>query len=279
MGDKTLFSIPVMGGVDIPWNASFAWVTLEIVLILSLVLVYRTAKDSAMVVLFESIFEKIYTFFEDILWKEEKPWIKAYVVWVFFVILFSNLLWVTLELLAPIFWMENGEFVLEHYIHIPTAELSFNVVMASLSILIVLFVQLSHLGFGKFIYEYLPVLGKWYVPYNRWNLPAYIDYPLFAIVKIFDIILSIFLGLLEVVWIFAKIISLSFRLFGNITSGAILLWMLVAGLNGFTDSLIWIEFPVLFPLIVYLQETLVALIQAIVFPLLVAIFVKVAKAH
>ncbi len=39
------------------------------------------------------------------------------------------------------------------------------------------------------------------------------------------------------------------------------------------------EFPVVAPIIIYLQELLVAMIQAFVFPLLIAIFVKVAKLH
>lgn len=59
-------------------------------------------------------------------------------------------------------------------------------------------------------------------------------------------------------------------------SGTILLWMLVAGLNTLTNNISGIEFPILFPLIVVLQWLLVAVIQAFVFALLTAIFIKVA---
>jgi F0F1-type ATP synthase membrane subunit a len=59
-------------------------------------------------------------------------------------------------------------------------------------------------------------------------------------------------------------------------SGTILLWMLVVGLNSLTNSISGIEFPILFPLIVVLQWLLVAVIQAFVFALLTAIFIKVA---
>jgi F0F1-type ATP synthase membrane subunit a len=55
--------------------------------------------------------------------------------------------------------------------------------------------------------------------------------------------------------------------------------MLFWGLSAFTTGLIWFDFPLLFPIIVYLQEILVSFIQAFVFPLLIAIFVKVAKIH
>jgi F0F1-type ATP synthase membrane subunit a len=44
-------------------------------------------------------------------------------------------------------------------------------------------------------------------------------------------------------------------------------------------NLFHIEFPVIGPVILYMQELLVAFIQALVFPLLVAIFIKVAKVH
>lgn len=94
--------------------------------------------------------------------------------------------------------------------------------------------------------------------------------------KAADILISLFLGFLDIVGIGAKIISLAFRLFGNMTSGTILLGMLIVGSTAFTNMLAGIDFPVLFPLIVYLQGLLVAVIQAMVFPLLVAIFIRMA---
>ena len=50
-------------------------------------------------------------------------------------------------------------------------------------------------------------------------MPAVIDWPLFLIVKACDIVISMFLGILEIVGHIAKVVSLSFRLFGNIMSG------------------------------------------------------------
>jgi len=91
-----------------------------------------------------------------------------------------------------------------------------------------------------------------------------------------------FLAFLEIVGLLAKIVSLSFRLFGNMTSGTVLLGMLVVGTSALTEQ--WtgflggFNFPIILPILVYLQEMLVALIQAIVFPLLVAVFMKVASA-
>jgi F0F1-type ATP synthase membrane subunit a len=55
--------------------------------------------------------------------------------------------------------------------------------------------------------------------------------------------------------------------------------MLFAAVIGLSQSLLSIDFPIIGPIILYLQEILVALIQALVFPLLIAIFIKVAKVH
>jgi F0F1-type ATP synthase membrane subunit a len=44
-------------------------------------------------------------------------------------------------------------------------------------------------------------------------MPSYIDWPVFLLVKAFDIVISVFLGMLEIVGHLAKVISLSFRLF------------------------------------------------------------------
>ncbi len=226
------------------------------------------------------MFEKVFEFFEEILWKDEKKWTKIYITTMFFIILFSNLLGVILELFLPIF----GEWM-HHTISIPTADINFNVAMAVVWVIIVIYEQFKFLGFGKALYEYLPVLWKDYIPYEKGNLPKYIDYPVYGLIKAFDIIISVFLWLLEIVGHAAKIISLSFRLFWNVTSGWILLWMLfwaIMGVTWFMEGITWINwdgFPILVPIILYLQELLVALIQALVFPLLIAIFIKVAKVH
>ena len=69
------------------------------------------------------------------------------------------------------------------------------------------------------------------------KLPNFIYYPLFLLSKTLDIIISIFLGLLDLTEYFARTISLSFRLFGNMISGGILMGMVFIGL-GATTALI-----------------------------------------
>lgn len=271
--------------IDFLWTYTHAWVIVwlgvEIAFFGLIILAYKKWKDSSVVVFFDMFFEKVYEFFEDILGLEEKKWTKMYITTMFFIILFSNLLGVILELFLPIF----GEEAMHHVISIPTADINFNVAMAIVGVIIVIYEQFKALGFGKAMYEYFPILGKNYIPYERWNMPSYIDWPVFLLVKAFDIVISVFLGMLEIVGHLAKVISLSFRLFWNVTSGGILLWMLfwaVIWATTFMSGITWVEgdgLPILAPVILYLQELLVAFIQALVFPLLIAIFIKVAKVH
>lgn len=255
-----------------PWVIIWLWI--EVLIFMLLYIWYKKFKDNSFIVFFEMIFEKVFEFFENILWKEEKRWTKIYITVLFFIILISNLLWVFMEILIPIFGHS-----LEELVKIPTADINFNVAMAIIWVLIVLYEQFKFLWIWKALYEYVPFLWKNYIPYERWRLNKFIDWPLFILVKFFDIFISLFLWALEIIGHFAKIISLSFRLFWNVTSWWILLAMLIVWLWALSTNLVWFNFPILGPVVLYLQELLVALIQALVFPLLIAIFIKVAKVH
>ena len=77
----------------------------------------------------------------------------------------------------------------------------------------------------------------------------------------------LFVGLLELVGEFAKVLSFSFRLFGNMFAGEVLLIIVAALLPAF---LVFGLLPFLF------LEFFVGFIQALVFAMLVLIFLKVA---
>jgi len=76
-------------------------------------------------------------------------------------------------------------------------------------------------------------------------------------------------GALEGISEFAKIISFTFRLFGNIFAGQVLLFVMVAFL---------IPFTVFGTLIFYGLEVFVGLIQAVVFMMLTFVFIAMATA-
>jgi len=258
-------------------SSSFVWFLVEIILVLLAYFLIKEWKNS-FAIFFESMYEKAYDFFIEILWKEVKSWIQAYVIALFFIILFSNLLWIILEIIAPIFWMnKEGGFILEHYISIPSWDINFNLSLAIISVLVIVSVQLSSLWLKSFLYDYFPIFWKWYLTVEKWDKSNLYYYPLAFFVKCGDIVVSMFLWILEIIWMLAKIISLSFRLFWNMTSWTVLLAMTVVGISSMTNWLFWFNFPVWLPVLIYLQEILVAFIQALVFSLLVAIFIKVAS--
>jgi F0F1-type ATP synthase, subunit a len=76
--------------------------------------------------------------------------------------------------------------------------------------------------------------------------------------------MNFFVGILELVGEFAKILSLSFRLFGNIFAGEVLM------------SVFLFLFPFFLPLPFMFLELITAVIQAFVFAVLTLVFIKMA---
>ena len=85
-----------------------------------------------------------------------------------------------------------------------------------------------------------------------------------AVMEIFTGVITAFTGLLELVSEFVRIISLSFRLFGNMLAGEILLLMMA------------FLIPYFLPLPFYGLELLVGFIQALVFASLAILYLSVA---
>lgn len=79
--------------------------------------------------------------------------------------------------------------------------------------------------------------------------------------------IEFFVGILELVSEFAKIISFSFRLFGNIFAGEVLLVI-----TGFLA-------PVAAPIPFLMLEIFVGFVQALVFAMLTMVFISIAVAH
>jgi F-type H+-transporting ATPase subunit a len=75
--------------------------------------------------------------------------------------------------------------------------------------------------------------------------------------------INLFVGILELISEFTKIVSLSFRLFGNIFAGAVVLTLI----SGF--------FAFIAPLPFLLLEIIVGLIQALIFAMLTMVFMAV----
>lgn len=260
----------------------FVWTLLCFAGILCIWFFLHRFPKSIFSILFDMLFEVVAKFYGDILGEQASHRIKTYIVTLFFVIFIANILGVLIDFIAPVFWITSSwDFHLAQYIILPTADMQFNISLAIFSTILLIYIQFRSLGFGRFFYNYVPILWKGYIVIERGNMHATLYYPVFCVAKVADIIISLFLWFLDIVGLFAKIISLGFRLFGNMTSGTVLVWMLIVGVSSMSQSMTeligGVNFPIIAPIIVYLQSFLVACIQAMVFPLLVAIFIRMAQ--
>jgi F-type H+-transporting ATPase subunit a len=87
-----------------------------------------------------------------------------------------------------------------------------------------------------------------------------------SIMGIFSGIIQIFVGLIELLSMFIRIVSFTFRLWGNMTAGEILL-LIIAFLFPFAAG--WLF---------YVLELLIGTVQAIIFSLLTLVFASMATA-
>jgi F-type H+-transporting ATPase subunit a len=90
--------------------------------------------------------------------------------------------------------------------------------------------------------------------------------------------LFLFVGVIELVSIAIRPVSLSFRLFGNIYAGETLLHTMQTLANSLPIPINWVA-QILFPLPFYFLEFLVGLLQAFVFAMLCAVYIKLSTEH
>ncbi len=137
--------------------------------------------------------------------------------------------------------IHNGEskMVLIPFLRAPGADLNFTVALAMIATIAINFFGFAALGFKKHA-------GKFF------NLKN----PIYT-----------FVGLLELISEFVKIISFSFRLFGNVFAGEVLL--IIIGFLG----------PYFLPLPFLFMEVFVGFIQAFIFAMLTLVFIGTAVSH
>jgi len=135
------------------------------------------------------------------------------------------------------------EHVTEHgselvpFLRPPASDLNFTVALAIISVLTAQVFGVASLGFMQHAKKYFTIKGG----------PVYT-----------------FVGLLELISEIAKMVSFSFRLFGNIFAGEVLL------------TVIAVIVPFVVPLPFYFLEVFVAFVQALVFTMLSLVFFTVA---
>ena len=118
----------------------------------------------------------------------------------------------------------------------PSTDLNFTLALAIISVLAINIIGIGTIGVAKHMRKFFDVRGP----------------------------VEFFVGILELISEFVRIVSFSFRLFGNIFAGEVLLVV--------TQFLL----PYILPVPFILMETFVGLIQAFIFAMLTLVFISVA---
>ncbi len=151
----------------------------------------------------------------------------------------------------------NGHKVMIPLFRGGTADLNTTLALAGFSVFIIHLVGVFSVG----VWEYL----------NRFiNLKAFIEiFENFSRDKMIAFVnpMKAFVGIIEIIGELAKVASLSFRLFGNIFAGEVLIASMM------TLFAFFLPIPFLF------LEVLVGLIQALIFSILVLVFLTMSTAH
>lgn len=144
-----------------------------------------------------------------------------------------------------------------------TADLNMTLAMATVFMVFWLYWSLSEVGVKNFLHHLFGLKG------GLTGILAVILVPVF-----------LFVGVIEVVSIAFRPVSLSLRLFGNVFAGENLLTtMITLGKNlGLPE---WVAYPmsVVVPIPFYGLELLVGLLQATVFMLLCAVYIQLSTSH
>ncbi|OGL75078.1 ATP synthase F0 subunit A [Candidatus Uhrbacteria bacterium RIFCSPHIGHO2_12_FULL_47_11] len=220
-----------------------AWVVIAVILLL----VFLIRRKFSMIPkglqnFFESIFEFALNMMDSVTGNRALSYkFFPVVMTIFIFVFFSNLIEIVPGLGTIGLWeAHEGKTILVPFIRSSSADLNVTLAIALVSVLATQILGIAALGFFKYA-------GKFIVP--PWKSPY---------------VVGTFVGLLELVAEVAKIVSFSFRLFGNIFAGEVLL----------TVALFLV--PYIVPLPFLFLEIFVGLVQAVVFSMLTLVFMKMA---
>lgn len=144
-----------------------------------------------------------------------------------------------------------------------SADMNFTLALAATFMILWIFLTIKELGVWGFVVHTFGPKG---------GLTGFIKY---ALIPIF-----IFVGLIEIVSITFRPVSLSLRLFGNIFAGETLLHAMGSLLESLGAGPVLSFFgKVLLPLPFYFLELLVGVLQATVFTLLCAVYIQLSTSH
>ena len=153
-----------------------------------------------------------------------------------------------------------------HYVPLlrpATADLNMNLGMAVVFMIVWLYISIKEVGLKGFLHHIFGAKGG-----------------MTGLLGLLMSIIFFIVGIIEVISILFRPVSLSLRLFGNIFAGETLLHTMaeLGEKMGWPDAVAFIG-RVALPIPFYFMELLVGLVQAIVFTLLCAVYVQLSTAH
>lgn len=159
---------------------------------------------------------------------------------------------------------EEGKTLITPFVRASTSDLNTTLALAIISLAATHLMSIRTLGITEYLSRFIPFF-PFLVSLLKGKPKFTIDKsgPINVIMSFFNPLVLVFVGGLELISEFVKIISLSFRLFGNIFAGEVVLTT-VSNIYAF-----------LFPLPFYLLEVIVGAVQALVFSMLTLAFMVI----
>ncbi|MDO8518402.1 MAG: F0F1 ATP synthase subunit A [bacterium] len=223
-------------GIPITNTLISAWAVMLTLLVIA-ILVGRNPKliPGRVQNLFEMLFEFVLKYMQDTLGTRELAVRFFPLVATMFLFIFMSNLFDFLPFFGSVGIFENGEIV--PLFRPVNTDLNVTLALAIIAYLVIEVTGIVILGFLKYASKFVNFKGG---------------------------VLGFLIGLIEFVSNFARLISFSFRLFGNVFAGEVLIAVAVVFL------------PYVLPVPLMLFETFVGLVQAAIFALLTLVFIKIA---
>jgi F-type H+-transporting ATPase subunit a len=244
--------IPVTNSMIITWGVAFGLIGFAQLATRNMKLVPSGAQN-----FLEWMVESLHEFLEGIIGKDLVKRTFWFFATIFIFILFTN--WVGLiPGVGTLGWGHQGEhgFVVETpLLRGGNADLNMTLAMSTIFFACWLIWAVQANGFKGFILHLFAPKGE-----------------TTGLLKLLMVLVFIVAGLLEVVSILFRPVSLSFRLYGNIFAGENMLETMANLVPGWLGA-------VLVPIPFYFMELLVGIVQALVFMLLTAVFTMVITQH
>jgi F-type H+-transporting ATPase subunit a len=218
--------------------------------------------------LFEALVEGLYTLLEGIVGRHMIAKTFSFLASLFIFILVSN--WFgLLPGVGSIGWgpATNVPFLLssvdEPLLRPATADLNMTLGLAALAMILWLVWSLKEVGVGGMLHHIFGPKG------GMTGIMGKILVPVFFVI-----------GILEVISIATRPVSLSLRLFGNIYAGENILGMMIGiGHEFHLPEFVGYALSVIVPIPFYFLELMVGLLQAFVFMLLCAVYIQLSTSH